>query len=239
MRSLSRTRLIFLSLLAVMAVSAVSSASASAACNEVGETNPFWCVNNTPFYSQNAEVLSEGALFLLEAATLGVAIDCTSVQDTGTITQGVTLTPGEDLTIDIDFLGCTVESDPTHCQVSDTTDKVVGEILVKNLITLLVEISGVVYDTLTPETAPFTILTIANKTGQVCNAKGTFKVEGTACGQVAAGQAVDAVQTFSGAISTACGAALKLGTAAATLEGSEENLLMGVHEGQALGVGLD
>ena len=149
-----RIRLTMLSLLAVFAVSAVAAASASAFTKEWKVTNA--CVAhvgggfednkctkakvNGGFEKftgilgagQSAEVTSEGGTFTLKAAT--VEIKCLKVTDKGTVKAG-----GTDEASEILFTECTVVA-PTGCKVkSEGGKQKAGEILVKNIQTLLVE----------------------------------------------------------------------------------------------------
>lgn len=115
---MSKTKLIFFSLLAVIGVSVIAAASASA---------HQWLKNGSAL-TKTEEVLSSGGQF--ELTDTSVTITCETVTDTGLVLMGTM-----DEATSIHFLGC--KTNKAGCDVSSEGAQL-GLILVSNVLTELV-----------------------------------------------------------------------------------------------------
>ena len=227
---MTRIRLILLSMLAVFAASAIASASASAAGSEKDTpegTLPVFCSKGLADEDElgTTKVTSTGGIFKLEV-TGEPSLECTAETDEATINSTETVA-GTDSKVKIKFTGCTVKGNP-KCTVQDSINKTIGTIEPVLLKSKLKALGGKIYDVFAPEAGTtFVTVEVKNKGTETCVVKGTFKVEGEACGLTSETLAKEAPLNSSKAIEEECKAAkkLELGKKAAFLNGESKQKL--------------
>jgi hypothetical protein len=254
-----KLRLVGLAVVAVCAFGAISAGAAQA-------DTAHWTVNETTLGSaatETVKVAETNEAFLLKSAS-GIEIKCTSVATTGgkifeTNKDSVEELTFSGCTVAEAPLACQVDSteSPEKGTSSFGTIKTAktkeGE-TIKGLDTnLVVKTSAAtppvasVYDIYTPTAKDtsgnlvFAYLMIAPQTGKSCPVSGNYEVTGTAAGQVPVSnspseETVNQLNTFSPTTATEAGAALKLGTSAATLTGKASLALTGANAGKRWGV---
>jgi len=229
--TMSKNKMILLSLLALPVIGAVMSPAASAACGE-GKT-AVWCVGGKAFEGEETYT-SSGGVFKLETtiAKATVALECAEETGEGTITKG-----GDGTNINRYGGKCSVVGNP-KCAVGEP-------IKVGPLSTALRLVAGKFYNAFKVKTAGEALgkIELKNKGEEVCLLKGKYEVKGEGCSEVGS-EAVKLVWTFSKAVEEACKTELKFFAEKgekgerATLTGHSTQILTGVNKGKEWGAGL-
>lgn len=176
-----------------------------------------WQINGEGFTGEET-FSSSGGPFEIGASELSLTISCSKESGSDHTLSGST---GEGT---LGLSGCKTVT-PTSCTVQETIE-------IKAQFELK-EVSGVTYAVFTPSSGSFASITLS---GEKCTIAGKRELSGKTCAEVGP-SAIELEFRFSAAIATSCGASeLSLGTAKASITGTEWQALTGANAGEIWGV---